>query len=73
MTRCIFADDRTSISLVHETGVAGSGAAFDNLAVYVSCLGPDGPTDRIWTTDLDGEHCEKCWRANPGSPSKDFS
>lgn len=72
--RCIFADDRTSISLVHESGVASTGGAFDNLAVYVSRLQSDGLTDRIWTTDLDAEHCEEFfWRANPGLPSKDFS
>jgi hypothetical protein len=70
---CIFADERTSISLVHETGVAATGDSFDNMAVYASRLRPDGLTDRMWTTDLDAEHCEEFWRANPGSPSKDFS
>lgn len=71
---CIFADDRMAISLVHETGTAAtSGDRFDNLAVYVSRLRPNGECDRIWTTDLDAEHCVAFWNANPGSPSKDFS
>jgi ketosteroid isomerase-like protein len=69
---CVFADDRMAICLVHETGTSQSGDPFDNMAVYVSRLRPDGLTDRIWTTDLDSEHCEDFWRANPGSPSKYF-
>jgi ketosteroid isomerase-like protein len=55
---CIFADDRQAICLVHETGTATSGSRFDNMAVYVTRIRPDGLTDRIWTTDLDAEHCE---------------
>jgi hypothetical protein len=42
-------------------------------AVYVSRLRPDGKTDRLWTVDLDAEHCEAFWKKNPGKPSKDFS
>ena len=71
--RCIYADDRVSINLIHETGKAPSGDDFDNLAVYVQRLLPDGTTDRIWTVDLDAEHCEEFWRRNTGKPSKDFS
>lgn len=71
--RCVYADDRVSISLIHETGTAPSGDVFDNMAVYVSRLLPDGRTDRLWTVDLDTEHCEDFWRRNEGTPSKDFS
>jgi hypothetical protein len=62
-----------AISLIHETGTAPGGDPFDNLAVYVSRLRPDRKTDRLWTIDLDTEHCEAFWNKNPGKPSKDFS
>ena len=68
-----YADDRVSIALIHETGKARSGDTFDNLAVYVSRLRPDGKTDRIWTVDLDAEHCEGFRPRNSGKSSKDFS
>ena len=71
--RCIYADDRVAISLIHETGEAPGGDRFDNLAVYISRGRPDGQVDRIWTVDLDAEHCEAFWQKNPGTPSKDFS
>lgn len=71
--RCVYADDRVAIALIHETGKAPSGDAFDNLAVYVSRLRPDGRTDRLWTVDLDTEHCEEFWRRNTGTPSKEFA
>ena len=71
--RCVYADDRVAISLVHETGTAPGGDRFDNLAVYVNRLRPDGQADRMWTVDLDAEHCEAFWQKNPGTPSKDFS
>ena len=71
--RCVYADDRVSISLIHETGTAPGGDRFDNLAVYVGRLRPDGTTERLWTVDLDAEHCEAFWAKNPGTPSKDFS
>lgn len=71
--RCVYADDRVSISLVHETGLAPSGDVFDNMAVYVSRMRSDGKTERIWTVDLDSEHCEEFWQRNEGKPSKDFS
>ncbi len=70
--RCVYADDRVSISLIHETGTAPSGDGFDNLAVYVGRLRPDG-TERLWTVDLDAEHCEAFWQKNPATPSKAFS
>jgi len=39
--RCVYADDRVSISLIDETGTPPSGDRFDNLAVYVGRLRPD--------------------------------
>ena len=71
--RCIYADDRTAISLIHETGEAPGGDRFDNLAVYISRFRSDGQVDRVWTVDLDAEHCEAFWQKNRGTPSKDFS
>jgi hypothetical protein len=70
--RCAYADDRVIINLVHETGTAPDGDEFDNLAVYVGRLRPDGQIDRTWSVDLDTEHCEEFWRRNHGQPSKDF-
>jgi hypothetical protein len=70
--RCVYADDRVIINLIHETGKAPSEDAFDNLAVYVCRLRPDGQTDRMWTVDLDTEHCEEFWQRNQGTPTKDF-
>jgi ketosteroid isomerase-like protein len=71
--RCIYADDRVAICLIHETGKATDGDQFDNLAVYTLRARPDGLVDRVWTVDLDAEHCEAFWQKNPGTPSKDFS
>jgi hypothetical protein len=67
------ADDRTAICLVHETGTAPGSDRFDNLEVYTLRLRPDGQADRVWSVDLDAEHCEAFWEKNPGTPSKDFS
>jgi hypothetical protein len=53
--------------------VATSGDNFDNLAVYVSRMRPDGTCDRLTTVDLDYEHCVEFWERNPATPSKDFS
>ena len=63
--RCIYADDSLSIALVHETGKAPSGDAFDNVAIWVSRFNPDGKVDRIWTTDLAHEEMEEFWDRNP--------
>ena len=52
---------------------APGGDQFDNLAVYIGRLRPDGTTERLWTVDLDAEHCEAFWEKNPATPSKDFS
>ncbi|HEY2265191.1 MAG TPA: hypothetical protein VGI96_21375, partial [Streptosporangiaceae bacterium] len=38
--RCVYADDRVSISLIRETGTAPGGDRFGNLAVYVGRLRP---------------------------------
>ena len=70
--RCVYADDRVAISLIHETGKHPDGDDFDNLAVYVNRIRPDGQVDRVWTVDLDTEHCEEFWRRNHGKPSRDF-
>jgi ketosteroid isomerase-like protein len=70
---CVYADDRTTVALIHETGTAPGGDPFDNLAVYTIRLRSDGQADRIWTVDLDAEHCAAFWLKNPGTPSKDFS
>jgi hypothetical protein len=72
---CVYADDRVAINLIHETGKAPSGDVFDNLAVDVASLDPDGRTNRLLTVDLDAEHCEDFWRRNRdlAAPSKDFS
>ena len=40
--RCVYADDRVAISLIHGTATASGGDRFDNLAVYISRLCPDG-------------------------------
>jgi ketosteroid isomerase-like protein len=70
---CVYADDRVAIARIHETGKSPSGDAFDNMAIYVYRFGPDGKVNRLWTTDLDAEHCEEFWSKTPGTPSKDFS
>jgi hypothetical protein len=69
----VYTDERVAISLMKETGRLASGDVFDNLAVWVSRRGPDGRTDRIWTTDLNSEECEAFWRMHSIRPSKDFS
>ena len=40
--RCIYADDRVAICLIHETGTAPGGDQFDNLAVYTFRARSDG-------------------------------
>jgi hypothetical protein len=47
--------------------------ADDRVSMYVGRLRPDGTTGRLWTVDLDAEHCEAFWQKNPATPSKDFS
>jgi hypothetical protein len=61
---CIHADDRFSVTLVHETGTAPSGDRFDNHAVYVARYAPNGTIGRVWTTDLDHEDVEAFWQRN---------
>jgi ketosteroid isomerase-like protein len=62
--RCVYADDRCTISLVHETGIGPNGDQFDNMAVWISRIGPDGKNDRLWTVDLDQEHVTSFWSRN---------
>lgn len=62
--RCVYADDRVTISLVQETGTTPAGDQFDNLAVYISRLSQDGQTERLWTVDIDQEACEQFWQRN---------
>ena len=63
--RCIYADEASSVTLVHETGTAPSGDIFDNRAVWVGRFSAEGKIDRIWTTDLDHEAMEDFWKQNP--------
>jgi len=62
--RCIYADDRCTISLVHETGTGPKGDQFDNMAIWISRIDPDGKTDRLWTVDLDQESVTDFWNRN---------
>jgi hypothetical protein len=41
------------------------GDEFDNMAVYVGHIRPDGVVDRLWTVDLDSEAVEAFWERNP--------
>lgn len=63
---CVYADDRCSISVVHETGRAPDGEEFDNIAIWIGRIREDGSTDRIWTVDIDQEHCEAFWERHAG-------
>jgi hypothetical protein len=63
--RCIYVDDRVVINLIEEKGTSASGDSFENLAVYVSRLGADEKSDRLWTVDLDTEACLDFWARNP--------
>jgi hypothetical protein len=64
--RCLYADDRSTVALVHETGThAKSGDAFDNMAIYVTRVDGSGIADRLWTVDLDAEAVEAFWERNP--------
>jgi ketosteroid isomerase-like protein len=62
--RVVYADDQVVLTLVKETGTAPSGDSFDNLAVYVSRIGPDEKTNRLWTVDLAHEALEEFWHRN---------
>jgi len=61
---CIYADDRCTVSLVHETGTGPEGDEFDNMALWVSRIDDEGKTDRLWTVDLDQEHVTAFWDRN---------
>lgn len=62
--RCLYADDRCTISLVHETGTGPGGDTFDNTAIWISRIDADGKNDRLWTIDLDQEHVTAFWQRN---------
>jgi hypothetical protein len=47
--------------LVHETGTLPNGDIFDNRAIWISRISPEGQSERIWTVDLDSEKCESFW------------
>ncbi len=61
---CIYADDRCTISLVHETGTGPEGDTFDNTAIWIGRIDADGKNDRLWTVDLDQEHVTAFWNRN---------
>ncbi len=62
---CVYADERVSITVVHETGTAvESGDKFDNLAIWVLRNSATGKVDRIWTNDLAHEELESFWSRN---------
>jgi ketosteroid isomerase-like protein len=65
--RVLYADDAFTVTFVHETGSHPSGDRFDNRAIYIGRLDADGKIDRLWTVDLDTEHCEDFWRSNAPS------
>jgi ketosteroid isomerase-like protein len=71
--RCVYADDRVAISLIHETGTAPAATASTTSRSTSTACAQMGQTERLWTVDLDAEHCEAFWAKNPGTPSKDFS
>lgn len=62
--RCIYADDRCTISIVHETGTGPQGNAFDNMAVWITRIAAGDKIDRIWTVDLDQESVTDFWNRN---------
>jgi hypothetical protein len=62
--RCIYADDRCAISLVHETGTSPEGDKFDNMAIWITRFDAQGKTDRLWTVDLDQESVTDFWNRN---------
>jgi SnoaL-like protein len=62
--RCVYADDRCTVSVVHETGTGPEGDVFDNMAIWISRIDSDGKTDRIWTVDLDQESVTDFWHHN---------
>jgi hypothetical protein len=70
--RCIYADERVVINLIEESGSTAAGDTFENLAVYVTRVGEDGLSDRLWTVDLDTEACLEFWTRNPVHPATEF-
>jgi hypothetical protein len=70
--RCVYAGDRVSISLIRETGTAPGGDQFDNLAVYIGRLRPDGRPNGCGPSTSTPSTAKLSGR-NPATPSKDFS
>jgi hypothetical protein len=60
--RVLYADDAFAITLVQETGTHPDGDVFDNRAIYVVRFDTAGKIDRLWTVDLDTEHCDDFWQ-----------
>ena len=82
--RCIYADDRTAICLIHETGTAPGGDRFDNLAVYTSVFARTGKrtgsgplTSTPSTVKTSGRktlaHPQKTFPSSYGAPVPDAS
>ena len=69
--RCIYADNRVVINLIEERGCTAAGDTFENLAVYVTRVGADGLSDRLWTVDVDTEACVGFWARNPVQSTAD--
>jgi hypothetical protein len=69
--RCVYVDDRVVINLIEESGTTPAGDTFENLAVYVTRLGAEGKSDRLWTVDLDTEACLAFWARNPVQSTSD--
>jgi ketosteroid isomerase-like protein len=68
--QCVYADDRCSVTMVHETGTAGDGARFDNHALWITRFGHDGKADFIWTVDLDDEAMHSFWDSRATMPER---
>ena len=59
---------RRSLAAYVLFGVAIGYALIGSLgAIYIGRLDADGKADRLWTVDLDTEHCEDFWRRNAPS------
>lgn len=71
--RCVYGDDRCTVSLVHETGSGPDGDKFDNMAIWISRFDAEGNTDRLWTVDLDQEHVTDFWDRNEAALKKTLS
>jgi ketosteroid isomerase-like protein len=71
--RCIYADDRCTISIVHETGTGPDGDAFDNMAVWITRIDDGDKIDRIWTVDLDQESVTDFWNRHQAAVTESIA